>query len=271
MEFKNNRGKQIRDQMGVLADTPKQPEIPALFRDDPLAKQLAQLHNEYTRKLKELKKAIQNKKIAMLADIENDPVLTKCGELFDFKNEFGLTLESPQLGAIIQAASRRFRFGYPPRKPGDTHMGDAVNWEWIRYCCKEYERDVVIVSYDGDYGTTVGNSTYVNPHLYEEFHNFTHGKTVTLFASLSDALEHLGVNVSNEEREAEEEAEETRRHPSMFEQLRSTAIAWEKFQAAHPEARSIAAMLGSSPSDDQAAASYLSVLKDVAPSDQDDS
>src|SRR5580765_7471463 len=42
----------------------------------------------------------------------------------------------------------------PPRKPNDTSMGDAINWEWIVECAKTLNGSVIIVSRDRDYGVT---------------------------------------------------------------------------------------------------------------------
>jgi hypothetical protein len=71
----------------------------------------------------------------------------------------------------IRARARtRYSLGYPPRKAGDTSMGDAINWEWVVHCAQVLtSANVVIVSRDSDYGHEHGGKAHINDWLREEF------------------------------------------------------------------------------------------------------
>jgi hypothetical protein len=104
------------------------------------------------------------------------------------------------------AAQKRFFRGFPPRKRGDTSMGDAINWEWIILCAKQVERDVVTVSRDGDYGLRFDGKYYLNDWLQQEFRNRVLGrKKIEFTTSLTQTFRRLSVEVT-----PAEEAEEAR-------------------------------------------------------------
>ena len=90
---------------------------------------------------------------------------------------------------IRRQAWRRFMLGYPPRKSGDTSIGDAVNWEWIVQCAKESGNDVVIVSRDSDYGVSMDRVQYLNDWLSEEFKDrVSRKRSIRLTGRLAEAL-----------------------------------------------------------------------------------
>jgi hypothetical protein len=85
-------------------------------------------------------------------------------------------------------------------------MGDAVNWDWLVECAISTKRSVIIVSRDNDYGFTFEKLRHVNSWLAQEFTERVGPKVkLTLTDSLSAALEELDVQVTQAEREAEEE------------------------------------------------------------------
>ena len=106
---------------------------------------------------------------------------------------------------IKRRAWRRFILGYPPRKQGDTSIGDALNWEWIVECATQLQGRFYIVSRDADYGCEHGQSYYLNDQLKGEFRDRAGGKSIVYTRRLTDALKALEVHVTRQEVEAETE------------------------------------------------------------------
>jgi hypothetical protein len=121
-----------------------------------------------------------------------------------------LTRGNPLRRAIRARALRRFLQGYPPRKTGDTSIGDAMNWEWILHCAEKPKSDVVIVSRDSDYGIRDGAKSYLNDHLKQEFsERISPRRKVIWCTRLSDGLKTLQVPVTQKEKAAEDRLIET--------------------------------------------------------------
>ena len=77
-----------------------------------------------------------------------DPVYKVAQRVFKHPSDHNLTRQRKERDSIRRLAYKRFVLGYPPRKAGDTSVGDAVNWEWIVRCACDSGDDVVIVSRD---------------------------------------------------------------------------------------------------------------------------
>lgn len=110
-------------------------------------------------------------------------------------------------GSIRSAARKRFVLGYPPRKPGDTSIGDAINWEWIIHCAQASTdgHHVLIVSRDGDYGITFDGEPILNDWLRSEFKaRVSRKRKIELTNKLSNALRKLDEIVQAEDERAEE-------------------------------------------------------------------
>jgi hypothetical protein len=74
---------------------------------------------------------VRRKIESILSDpAQHDPVFKSVTRIFNFKSKFNLT--RPLTGEV----ANRFALGYPPRKLGDTSIGDAINWEWIIWCAQ---------------------------------------------------------------------------------------------------------------------------------------
>lgn len=103
------------------------------------------------------------------------------------------------------AAQRRYQLGYPPRKPSDTSIGDAINWEWLIRCAQTTENsNVLIVSRDGDYGLTEGDDPTLNDWLKAEFEaRVKPTRKIELTNRLTVALKRLAEVVSPEDEAAE--------------------------------------------------------------------
>lgn len=78
--------------------------------------------------------------------------------------------------------------GYPPRKAGETSIGDAINWEWIIDCTTACQKDLILVSRDTDYGTPYGNPPVLNDWLSQEFNERCKGRAIVLTDRLSYAF-----------------------------------------------------------------------------------
>ena len=107
--------------------------------------------------------------------------------------------------AVRHLARKRFILGYPPRKQGDTSIGDAVNWEWIVRCSQESGKHVVIVTRDTDYGVTFDGKSYINDYLKQEFsERVSQKRKLILTDKLSVGLKIVHAAVTREMEEEEE-------------------------------------------------------------------
>jgi predicted nucleic acid-binding protein len=195
MEFKKHRLEIIYESLKSL----KSPEFnssipPAIVSEVEPAKIIEKLKEEAQIQHKNLKdnifKILEN-------PAANDKVYQTLQRLFTNKNsDINLNREKIETYRIRKLAFKRFFLGYPPRKKNDTSLGDALNWEWIIQCCKEKNKDVIIVSRDNDYGIHFDNKSIINDFLNQEFHDRVSNKTSVLFTNkLSVAFKGLS-NVS---------------------------------------------------------------------------
>jgi PIN domain len=135
----------------------------------------------------------------------HDPVYKTAQRLFRNRSELNLSRGKDVRLEIRDLAEKRFRLGYPPRKPTDTSFGDAVNWEWIIHCAIDSAKNVVIVSRDSDYGHSFDGRPMVNDWLLQEFRErVTRKRRLTLTDRLAEAFKAASVKVTK--REEDEEA-----------------------------------------------------------------
>ena len=141
----------------------------------------------------------------VLTDPVNHDGVYQCAQrLFRAKSDLNLSRIDKRRFEIRDFAEKRFKLGYPPRKKNDTSLGDAIHWEWLIDCAKRHESNVLIVSRDGDFGSSHGGHDRINDWLSKEFRervgrNFR----VELSKKLSDAMERFEVEVSAEDKEEE--------------------------------------------------------------------
>ena len=92
------------------------------------------------------------------------------------------------------------------RKPRDTSLGDALNWEWLIKCAETTKNaNVLIVSRDSDYGLPQGENSILNDWLKAEFEaRVRPRRKIELTPKLTVALKKLAEVVT-----AEDEAVET--------------------------------------------------------------
>lgn len=196
MEFKKHRHSVIAESMRNL-EPPKGFSRPGLFSDAAAVKAINKNLDLAGKKLSTLKKRF----IKMIEDpAGTDPVFKVCQRVFHKNDNLTLDLGSDLKGIIGRKAMRRFILGCPPRKQGDTSIGDAINWEWIVYCAEKLKSEVAIVSRDSDFGTPIDGKGYLNAHLKQGFsERVSKKRRIMFFNRLSDGLTALQIPVSKKE------------------------------------------------------------------------
>jgi PIN domain-containing protein len=202
MEYKTNRQKAILAGKKALAAPPGMQRLgvfsnAAAFKSAEKALKAAEVRVNKLKK--QLAQILQN-------PAQYDPVYQACQRLFHRASPLVLTRDNPIRKRIKRRALQRFLLGCPPRKSGDTSMGDAVNWEWMIQCAETQSAGLVIVSRDSDYGIEYEGKYYLNEHLRHEFSDrVSQQRKVVLCRLLSDALKHFNVTVSAAEEKEEKE------------------------------------------------------------------
>ncbi|HOX06394.1 MAG TPA: PIN domain-containing protein [Planctomycetota bacterium] len=216
MEFKKNRQNVILDTMTKL-QAPGKISPPLFLANATAARALSSNIEKAVSQIKRMKEKL----LKVLSDPKNsDEVYRVAQKQFDTFTELNLHRRNKATAQkrfmIRRLARKRFQLGYPPRKPDDTSMGDAINWEWIIHCAQVTQKHVVIVSRDSDYGGSVNDSeVYINDWLREEFHERTSPqRQIRLTRHLAHALRLAGVAVTQKEEAVErnvvQEADQTR-------------------------------------------------------------
>jgi predicted nucleic acid-binding protein len=204
-EYKTNRQKAILEGIDVLKSPQRIPSVGVLAN----AKAFEMLSKDIKSAGDRVKK-LEAKLARFLSDpAQYDPVYQACQRIFHKEDPLCLTRrleDDEKRKAIRERAYRRFLHGCPPRKPNDTSMGDAINWEWIVECAKTLNGSIVIVSRDRDYGVTYNKVSYINDHLRQEFSNrVSQTRELLLYSKLSDALKQFTTKVTQEQEKAEAE------------------------------------------------------------------
>ena len=201
MEFKKNRQTVIDDAFGLLKEPDFNLAAPAFLSEAKTVKLIKERIEDVRRRIKKLRQRV-------LATLEkpksHDRIYQTCQRLFSNTGALNLKRDSKDFPRIRRLAMRRFFEGQPPRKKNDTSMGDAINWEWIVHCVSTTNRDVVIVSRDGDYGLVRKEKCYMNNYLVEELRErVNQRRNLTLVDRLSAGLKLISVPVSAKEIAAE--------------------------------------------------------------------
>jgi hypothetical protein len=206
-EFKTNRQAAILEGMRELK-APQSVARPGIFSDAKASLVMA-------KNLKEAEKRIKKLRQRMVRALENpgasDPVYRVCQRIFHKKDALTLGRTDPRRHIIRRKAFRRFLHGSPPRKPGDTSIGDAFNWEWMIHCATLEKSGLVVVTRDADYGVTVDDKSYINDHLRQEFsERVSKKRDLLLYSRLSDALKFFEVDISQQEEQVEKDLVKSR-------------------------------------------------------------
>jgi hypothetical protein len=207
MEFKKNRQKVILESLQLVkADWRGLGALPTVLVESKQAKAIAKSRA----RLDKLAATFKARLGKVLQNPTSDPVYRSAERLFQGSSRLNLR-STGRADAIRRLASRRFLEGRPPRKAGDTSIGDAINWEWIIHCAKETSSDVVIVSRDMDYGGRIDNERIVNDWLAKEFRERVGSRArLSLTDRLTDGMRAAGLTVTKAQADQEEKVLETR-------------------------------------------------------------
>lgn len=200
MEFKKNRQTAILEGMNEIK-SPQGISRPGIFSDAKAVQKIQKAIKSADDGVKTLKKRFPK---VLTNPTTHDPVYQVAQRIFRKSDSLALAENSSDGKLIKRKALRRFLSGQPPRKKNDTSIGDAINWEWIIHCAREYRAKIVIVSRDGDYGLTVGEKCYLNDYLKQDFsEQVSQKRNIYLYSKLSEALRHFKIRISKEEIEEE--------------------------------------------------------------------
>jgi len=197
MEYKKNRQRVIVESLNNFG-TPDWAKLtaPALVADLQAMKMVERKKAEISAQKNKVTEKIQK----ILSDpIHHDPVYQSLQRLFKHASACNLSRDNKERFAVRRLARKRFILGYPPRKQGDTSIGDAVNWEWIVECSRKTGKHVVIVTRDTDYGAIYGGKSYLNDWLKQEFsERVSKKRKVILTEKLSQGLKLVHAAVTKE-------------------------------------------------------------------------
>jgi hypothetical protein len=201
MEFKKHRQGAILESHAALK-LPQQISRPGIFSEAKAARALQKDMKSAEKRLITLRRRLKD---VFTKPTTHDPVYKVVQRIFTNNGALNLTRDSDHKSVIRRRAFRRFILGCPPRKQGDTSMGDAINWEWIIHCAATSRAEIVIVSRDSDYGVTFEEKSFLNDFLLQEFKDrVSQQRKIALFTRLSEALKLFKVAVTPEEQREEE-------------------------------------------------------------------
>ena len=205
MEFMCNRQRVMVEFLEELKNCVRRVSAPAFLAESKTNKALATLLGRTKSQVAKLRQRL----IHLIEHPSKDPVLVAANRMFRVDSPLNLRREDEARVEVKEKAATRFRLGYPPRKKGDTSMGDALNWEWILRCMGEHNRDVVIVSRDSDYGVEIDGKSYPNDWLvHEAKQRARQTRKIKLVSRLSAGLKEMKIEVSAEEIEQEKKVAE---------------------------------------------------------------
>lgn len=203
MEYKKNRQRVIVETLNnfSLPDWGKL-GAPALVADHQSMKMVDKKKKELISHQKKVTKKIQS----ILSDpTHHDPVYQTLQRVFKHSSPYNLSREMKERFTIRNLAKKRFVLGYPPRKQGDTSIGDAINWEWIVQCSINSKKHIVIVTRDTDYGAIYHDQSFLNDWLKQEFsERVSKKRKIILTDKLSLGFKIIHASVTKEMEEEEE-------------------------------------------------------------------
>jgi hypothetical protein len=215
MEFKKNRQRVILESHDLL----KVPnwaglQPPVFLAESKQSKAITKNQKQ----IDSLSKTLRRRIGAVLRDpSHNDEVYKVLQRLFKNESPYNLSRDKKIRYSIRRMACKRFAMGYPPRKSNDTHVGDAINWEWIIHCASTSPHHIVIVTRDSDYGVVFDKHPTLNDWLAQEFkERVSRKRKLQLTDRLSEGLKVAGIGVTKAEERSEEELLEEIDHMARF-------------------------------------------------------
>lgn len=203
MEYKKNRQSAILESLSNF----KSPDWDKLSAPALVANlQAMKMVEKKKQELNSQRKKVSEKIKKILSDpIHNDPVYQCLQRIFKHDSGFNLSRSKDERFSIRNLARKRFVLGYPPRKAGDTSIGDAINWEWIVQCAIYSGKHVVIVTRDTDFGAIYDGQSYLNDWLKQEFSaRVSKKRKIILTDRLSYGLKLVHAAVTREMEEEED-------------------------------------------------------------------
>lgn len=211
MEFKKNRQKVILSSLGMLKEPKWESlQIPVFLSEAQSAQVISKNRKEIIKQINKLQKRAES---ILRNPSANDEVYKCAQRLFKNGSQYNLSRDKKIRFNIRRLAWKRFILGYPPRKKDDTSIGDAINWEWIIHCSKEYQAHVVIATRDSDYGYQSKSEPILNDWLKQEFKDrVSRTRKIHLTNRLTHAFKLAAIKVKKKEIEEEERfVEESRK------------------------------------------------------------
>jgi hypothetical protein len=203
MEFKKNRPNVMLEcYRGLRNPQPGGLQLPAYLARSKQSSGLDTCRRKIESQLTTLRNRVSN---AFSRPTAYDPVYRVAQRLFRDHTAYNLSRAMQERFSIRRLARKRWLLGYPPRKPGDTSIGDAINWEWIVSCASRSACDVVIVSRDTDYGLQLGDQSVLNDWLAQEFRDRVGKRRKALLTDrLAEGLKLASIKVKKDEEAAEQ-------------------------------------------------------------------
>ena len=202
MEFLKNRQKVILQGIKQIGK-PNSTSMPSLLNEFQAGRNFAKAQRGAQDKHKKLIEVIEK---VLLEPARYDVVFKSLSRIFGSDLTNNLKRPDKRRYEIRRLARKRFALGYPPRKDDTLRFGDAINWEWIVACAasSESKENIIVVSRDGDFGSTHDDETFINDWLRLEFNERTsRRRKIELTNRLSVALKRLSVNISKDDVAAE--------------------------------------------------------------------
>jgi predicted nucleic acid-binding protein len=203
MEYKKNRQKVILEALkslqGPAWDNFKLPVV--LSEAKP-----SQVINKCKEDIKKQCKRLQSRCKAFIENPNtNDMVYKTTQDLFRADSDLNLSRNKKVRFTMRHLARKRFILGYPPRKDDDICVGDSINWEWIIHCAKTFDKNIVIVSRDSDYGCRINEQMYLNDWLRQEFkERVSKKRNIILTNKLTFAFKQASIPVNKQEEDDEQ-------------------------------------------------------------------
>ena len=204
MEFLKNRQKVIQAAFKEVKP-PLKTNVSQIVADSEPARLLKKAEKEARKRYNQLEQRYEN----ILSKPSNyDEVFKSLNRIFKSASEYNLRRPNPIRFSLRSKARKRFMLGYPPRKKDDTSYGDALNWEWIIHCAQSSQpnQHVLIVSRDGDFGSSFNGTDLLNDWLHREFKDrVTALRKIELTTRLTTALKRLDEVVQEDDVEEEKQ------------------------------------------------------------------
>lgn len=133
---------------------------------------------------------------------KNDDLFKFMNSLLKKGNGLILTEHESKYESITTTAQNWYFKGFPPRKDKSIHIGDIINYLWIKECAKFRNADINLITNDGDFFYKINGKPYINDYLKYDFEKYTSNK-IHLYHKVQNALNENQISVSEDAKLAE--------------------------------------------------------------------